>query len=60
MKNLNKVSRANMKTIKGGIFVTCILPTGQPTRCRDQCPQDFCGPTSYMCLIPMELCGDVM
>lgn len=49
-----------MKTIKGGVFVTCTLPNGEPTRCRDRCPQDFCGPTSYMCLIPMDLCGDGM
>ena len=60
MRNLKKVSRANMKTIKGGGFVTCTLPNGQPTRCRDKCPQDFCGPTSYMCLIPMDLCGEMM
>lgn len=60
MKNLKKVSRAGMKTIKGGVFVTCMLPNGEPTRCTDRCPQDFCGPTSYMCLIPMDLCGEVM
>ena len=60
MKNLKKISRISLKNINGGalVFVDCILPTGQPTRCRDKCPQDFCGPTSYMCLIPMDLCGD--
>lgn len=56
MKNLKKISRISLKSITGGAFVTCTLPNGQSTRCRDHCPQDFCGPTSYMCLIPMDLC----
>lgn len=60
MKNLKKISRINLKSINGGalVFVDCKLPNGEPTRCRDKCPQDFCGPKSYMCLIPMDLCGD--
>lgn len=59
MKNLRKLSRSGLRTIEGGaVFVTCTLPNGQPTRCRDKCPEDFCGPTSYMCLIPMDLCGN--
>lgn len=58
MKNLQRVSRANMKIIKGGIIVTCTLPNGQPTRCKDRCPDDFCVGTHNMCLIPMGLCGE--
>ncbi|WP_336961314.1 bacteriocin-like protein [Chryseobacterium contaminans] len=59
MKNLKKISRVGLKTLHGGlVFVTCTLPNGQPTRCRDRYSQDFCGPTSYMCLIPIDLCGD--
>ncbi|MDN3694813.1 hypothetical protein QWZ06_22430 [Chryseobacterium tructae] len=61
MKNLRKLSRIGLRAIQGGaVFVTCTLPNGQSTRCRDKCPEDFCGPTSYMCLIPMDLCGDGM
>ncbi|WP_294327214.1 hypothetical protein [uncultured Chryseobacterium sp.] len=48
-----------MKIIQGSaVFVTCTLPNGQPTtRCREKCPQEFCAPTNYICLIPMNLCG---
>ncbi|WP_165851753.1 bacteriocin-like protein [Chryseobacterium pennipullorum] len=56
MKNLKKVSRIGMKAIQGGAFVDCTLPNGQPTRCRNACPVDFCGPTSYMCLLPLDFC----
>lgn len=58
MKNLKKISRIGLKSITGGAVVTCMLPNGELTRCKDSCPQDFCGPTSYMCLIPMDLCRD--
>ncbi|MET3038376.1 hypothetical protein ABXT08_20000 [Chryseobacterium sp. NRRL B-14859] len=56
MKNLKKVSRDSLRNITGGGFVTCVLPNGQPTRCRDFCPTDFCGPTNYMCLLPIDFC----
>lgn len=56
MKDLKKISRSDLKAIQGGVFVNCTLPNGQPTRCRDKCPTDFCGPTSYLCLIPEDLC----
>ncbi|MDR6923052.1 MULTISPECIES: bacteriocin-like protein [Chryseobacterium] len=56
MKNLKKISRSNLRSITGGVFVTCTLPNGQPTKCRDHCPTDFCGPTSYLCYTPMDLC----
>ena len=29
MKNLKKVSRAGLRTIQGGVFVTCTLPNGE-------------------------------
>ncbi|WP_261509802.1 bacteriocin-like protein [Chryseobacterium paludis] len=57
MKNLKKMSRVNLKTITGGVFVTCTLPNGDLTSCRDNCPTDFCGPTSYKCLLPLDYCG---
>ncbi|MFN1217126.1 bacteriocin-like protein [Chryseobacterium kwangjuense] len=57
MKNLKKLSRVGLKSIVGGAFVNCTLPTGEPTRCRDKCPEDFCGPTNYMCLLPLDYCG---
>ncbi|SFN84449.1 hypothetical protein SAMN05421594_4436 [Chryseobacterium oleae] len=59
MKNLKKISRINLKSISGGaiVFVNCTLPTGEATRCRDKCPVDFCGPTNYMCLLPLDYCG---
>lgn len=56
MKNLKRITRINLKTITGGARVTCILPNGQPTTCRDQCPADFCGPMVNMCLMPIGLC----
>lgn len=59
MRNLKKISRTGLKNISGGafVFIDCTLPTGESTRCRDKCPQDFCGPTSYMCLLPLDYCG---
>ncbi|MDP9962223.1 bacteriocin-like protein [Chryseobacterium lathyri] len=57
MKNLKKISRIGLKSITGGEFVNCTLPTGESTRCRDKCPQDFCTPVSYMCLLPLDYCG---
>ncbi|WES97239.1 hypothetical protein P2W68_20730 [Chryseobacterium arthrosphaerae] len=56
MKNLKKVSRDGLKNIKGGGFVTCTLPNGEPTICMDFCPTDFCGPTSYRCRLPLDFC----
>lgn len=57
MKNLKKVSRIGLKSIQGGAFVNCTLPNGDLTRCRDFCPTDFCGPTNYICLLPLDYCG---
>ncbi|MDM1556348.1 hypothetical protein HX126_17490 [Chryseobacterium indologenes] len=56
---MTKLSRKGLKIIQGSaVFVTCTLPNGQPTtRCREKCPQEFCAPTNYICLIPMNLCG---
>lgn len=43
MKNLKKLSRSGLKSINGGGFVSCPMPSGTPALCPGPtCPWDPC------------------
>ncbi|WP_408732631.1 bacteriocin-like protein [Chryseobacterium sp.] len=57
MKNLKKISRNGLKSIKGGTYVSCPMPSGTPALCPGTvCPPDPCTARPF-CIRSIDDCG---
>ena len=57
MKNLKKLSRNGLRSINGGTYVSCPMPSGTPALCPGTvCPPDPCKARPF-CLRSSEDCG---